>query len=153
MLCQGSALSCCLETTLLLEIWALFYICIDSVLSICLLSSSPKTTPHTLLVLPFTSSVQFSCSVVSDSLWPHGLQHTRLPCPSPTLRDAQTHVHRVSDAIQPSHPLSSPSPPVFNLSQHQGFFQWVSSSHQVAKVLKFQLPYQSFQWIFRTDLL
>ena len=63
------------------------------------------------------------------------------------------HDHRVSDAIQPSHPLSSPSPPALNLSQHQGLFQWVSSSHQVAKVLEFQLQHQSFQWIFRTDLL
>ena len=61
--------------------------------------------------------------------------------------------HWVSDAIQPSHPLSSPSPPAFNLSQHQGLFKWVSSSHQVAKVLEFQLQHQSFQWIFRTDLL
>ena len=60
----------------------------------------------------------------------------------------QTHVHRVGDAIQPSHPLSAPSPPTFNLSQHQGLFQWVSSSHQVAKVLEFQLQHQSFQWIF-----
>ena len=66
---------------------------------------------------------------------------------------AQTHVHRVSDAIQPSHPLSSPSPPAFNLTQHQSLFQWVSSSHQVAKVLEFQLQHQSFQGIFRTDLL
>ena len=66
---------------------------------------------------------------------------------------AQTHVHWVSDAIQPSHPLASPSPPVFNLFQHQGLFQWVSSSHQVAKVLELQLQHQSFQWIFRTDLL
>ena len=65
----------------------------------------------------------------------------------------QTHVHWVSDAIQPSHPLSSPSPPAFNLSQHQGLFQWVSSSRQVAKVLEFQLQRQSFQWIFRTDFL
>ena len=65
----------------------------------------------------------------------------------------QTHVHRVSDAIQPSHPLSSPSPPAFNLSQHQGLFQWVNSSHEVAKVLEFQLQHQSFQWIFKTDLL
>ena len=56
----------------------------------------------------------------------------------------QTHVHWVSDAIQPSHPLSSPPPPAFNLSQHQGLFQWVSSSHQVARVLKFQLQQQSF---------
>ena len=65
---------------------------------------------------------------------------------------AQTHVHQVGDAIQPSHPLSSPSPPALNLSQHQGLFQ-VSSSHQVAKVLELQLQHQSFQWIFRTDFL
>ena len=66
---------------------------------------------------------------------------------------AQTHVHRVGDAIQPSHSLSSPSPPAFYLSQHQGLFQWVSSLHQVAKVLEFQLQHLSFQWMFRTDLL
>ena len=65
----------------------------------------------------------------------------------------QTHVHWVSDAIQPSHPLSSPSPPTFNLFQHQGLFQWVSSSHQVAKELGFQLQHQSFQWICRTRFL
>ena len=85
-------------------------------------------------------SVQFSCSVVSNSLWPHGLQHARLPCPSPTPR-----------AYSKSCP--SPSPPAFNLSQHQGLFQWVSSLHQVAKGLEFQLQHQSFQWIFRTDFL
>ena len=65
---------------------------------------------------------------------------------------AQTHVHRVGNAIQPSHPLSSPSH-AFNLPQHQGFFQWVGSSHQVAKGLELQLQHQSFQWIFRTDFL
>ena len=65
------------------------------------------------------SSVQFSRSVLSDSLQPHEPQHTRPPCPSPTPRVHQTHVHQVGDAIQPSHPLSSPSPPAFNLSQHQ----------------------------------
>ena len=59
----------------------------------------------------------------------------------------------ISDAIQPSHPLSSPSPPAFNLSQHQSLFKWASSSHQVAKVLEFQLQHQSFQWIFQTDIL
>ena len=59
----------------------------------------------------------------------------------------------VGDAIQPSHPLSSPFPPTFNLSLMQGLFQWVSSSHLVAKVLEFQLQHQSFQWIFRTDFL
>ena len=63
----------------------------------------------------------------------------------------QTHVHWVGDAIQPSHPLLSTSPPAFNLSQHQGLFKWVSSSHQVAKGLEFQLQHQSFQWVFRTD--
>ena len=60
---------------------------------------------------------------------------------------AQTHVHRVSDTIQPSHALSSPSPSAFDLSQHQGLFQWVSSLHQVAKVLEFQLQHQSFHFI------
>ena len=69
------------------------------------------------------------------------------------LELTQTHVHWVSDAIQPSHPLSSPSPPAFNLSQHQSLFQWVCSSHEVAKVLELQLWHQSFQWIFRTDFL
>ena len=65
----------------------------------------------------------------------------------------QTHVHWVGDDIQPSHPLSSPSPPAPNPSQHQGLFQWVKSSHEVAKVLEFQLQHQSFQWTPRTDLL
>ena len=66
---------------------------------------------------------------------------------------AQTHVHQVGDAIQPSHPLSSLSPPALNLSQHQGLFKWVSSSHQVAKVLEFQLQHQSFRWTSRTGVL
>ena len=65
----------------------------------------------------------------------------------------QAHVHWVSDAIHLSHPLLSPSPPAFNLSQDQGLFKWVSSSHHVSKVLEFQLQPQSFQWIFRTDFL
>ena len=63
-----------------------------------------------------------------------------------------THVHQVGDAIQLSHPLSSPSPPAFNLFQHQGLFKWISSLHQVAKVLEFQLEHQSFQWTPRTYL-
>ena len=150
------------------------------------------------------SSVQFSRSVMSDSLRPHESQEARPPCPSPTpgihcqethlfpwtqgsswnsssvqfssvaqscptLCDpmdcstpglpahnqlpelAQIHVHWVSDAIQPSYPLLSLSPPAFNLYQHQGLFHWVSSLHQVAKVLEFQVQHQSFQWIFRAD--
>ena len=71
----------------------------------------------------FLESVQFSGSVVSDSLRPHESQHARSPCPSPTPGNSLTHVHRVSDAIQPSHPLSSPSPPAPNPSQHQSLFQ------------------------------
>ena len=88
------------------------------------------------------SSVQSSHSVVSDSLRPHEPQHARPPCPSPTPESTKTHVHRVGDSIQPSHPLSSPSPPALNLSQHKGLFKWVSSSHPVAKVLEFQLQHQ-----------
>ena len=69
------------------------------------------------------------------------------------LKLAQTPVHQVGDAIQPSHPLLFPSPPTFSLAKHQGLFQRVSFSHLVAKVLEFQRQYQSFQWIFRTDFL
>ena len=72
--------------------------------------------------------------------------HHQLP------ESTQTHVHWVGDAIQPSHPLSSPSPPAINLSQHQGLFKWVSSLHQVTKVLEFQLQHQSFQWTSKIDL-
>ena len=65
----------------------------------------------------------------------------------------QVHIHWVGDAIQPFHPLLPTSPPAFNLSQHQGLFQWVGSLHQVAKVLELQLQHQSFQWIFWVDAL
>ena len=90
---------------------------------------------------------------MSDSLRPHGLQHAGLPVHHQLPEFTQTHVHWVGDAIQPSHPLSSPSPPAPNPSQHQSLFQWVNSLHQVPKVLGFQLQHQSFQWIFSTDLL
>ena len=85
------------------------------------------------------SAGQFSPSVVSNSLQPHESQHARLPVHHQLPESTQTHVHQVNDAIQPSHPLSFPSLPALNLSQHQGLFQWVNSSHQVAKVLEFQL--------------
>ena len=96
------------------------------------------------------SSVTQSCLTLCDPMdgsTPGFSVHHQLP------ELAQTHFHWVSDAIQPSHPLSSPSSPAFNLSQHQGLFQWVSSFHQVAKVLEFQLQHQSFQWIFGIDFL
>ena len=100
-----------------------------------------------------TVCLQCSGSVVSNSLQPHGRQHARPPCPQ-----AAPEVHPNSCPLSQwchptSHPLSSPSPPAFNLSQHQGLFKWVSSSHQVAKVLEFQLQHQSFQWTPRTDFL
>ena len=98
-------------------------------------------------------SVQFGLVTQSClTLWdPMNCGMAGLPVHHQLPEFTQTHVHHVSDAIQPSHPLSCPSPPAFNLSQHQGLFQWVSSSHQVAKVLEFQLQHQSFQWIFSTD--
>ena len=109
----------------------------------------------TSLTLFYFFSFQFSFSSVTQ---PHPTLCDPMDC-SPLgfpihqqfLEFTQTHVHRVGDAIQPSHPLSSPSPRAFNLSQHQGLFQWVSSSHQVVKILEFQLQHQSFQWTFRTD--
>ena len=95
------------------------------------------------------SSVTQSCSTLCN---PMDCSTTGFPvhCQLPEL--TQTHVHWVSDASQPSHPLSSPSPPAFNLSQHQGLFQWVNSSHELARVLESQLQHQSFQWTPRTDL-
>ena len=96
------------------------------------------------------SSVAQSCPTLCD---PMDCSRPGLPVHHQLLELTQTHVHRVGDAIQPSHLVSSPSPPVFNLSQHQGLFKWVSSLHQVAKVLEFQLQHQSFQWTPRTDFL
>ena len=84
-------------------------------------------------------------SVMSDSLKLHGLQHTRLPCPSPSPGVCSNLCSLDQWCHPPSHPLSSLSPPAFNLSWHQDLFQWVSSSHQVAQVL--ELQHQSFQWV------
>ena len=105
---------------------------------------------RTLSIIILYCSVTQSCLTLCDPMncnTPGFPVHHQLPEPT------QTHVHRVNDAIQLSHPLLSPSPPALNLSQYQGLFKWVSSSHQVAKVLEFQLKHQFFQWIFRTDFL
>ena len=88
-------------------------------------------------------SVQFSRSVMSDSCDPMNCSTPGLPVHHQLLESIETYVHWVGDAIQPSHPLSSPSPPTLNLSEHQGLFKWVSSSHQTAKLLEFQLQHQS----------
>ena len=95
------------------------------------------------------SSVAQSCPTLCD---PINCSTPGLPVYHQLPKFTQTHVHRVGDAIQPSHPLSSPSPPPPNPSQHQSLFQRVNSSHEVAKVLEFQLQHQSFQWTPRTDL-
>ena len=103
-------------------------------------------------ILKLFDSVTQSCPTLCnpmDSSMPGFAVHHQLP------EFTQTHVCWIGDAMQPSQsrPLSSPSPPAFNLSQHQGLFQWVSSSHQVAKALELQLQHQSLQWIFRTNFL
>ena len=112
------------------------------------------------LVIDDSLSVQFTQSCLA--LWdPMDCSTPGFPVRHQLPELAQIHVHRVGGAIQPSYLISShphlissnPSLPAFNLSQHQGFFQWVSSSHQVAKILELQFQHQSFQWIFRTDFL
>ena len=110
----------------------------------CALPSGSLTDMQT-----HSSPVTQSCPI----LRPYWLQHARPLCPSPTREFTQTHVHRIADVIKPSHPLPSPSPPAPSPSQYQGPFKWVSSSHQVAKVLEFQLQHQSFHWTPRTDPL
>ena len=95
------------------------------------------------------SLVQFSGSVMSNFWDRKDCSTPGLPVNHQLLEFTQTHVHWVGDAFQPSYPLSSPSSPAFNLSQHQGLFKLISSSHQVAKGLEFQLQHQSFLWIFR----
>ena len=96
------------------------------------------------------SSVTQSCLTPCD---PANCSTPGLPVHHQLPESTQTHVHWVGDAIQQFHPLSSPSPSALNLSQHQSLFKWVSSSHQVAKALEFQLQHKSFQWTPRIDLL
>ena len=95
-------------------------------------------------------SVQFNCSVMSESLWPHGLQRARLPCPSSTPGACSNSCPSSWWYIQPSQPWSSPSPPAFSLSQHQGLFQWVSSSHWV---LSYTKPKVQQSWRLQTHIL
>ena len=131
----------------LLEIsWLYFIYWWTSDLSV--LGNSSLTWQMSFASIQFSSVAQ--CLTLCD---PMDCNTPGLPVHDQLLDLAQTHVLWVGDAIQPSHPLSSPSPPAFNLSQHQGLFKWVSSSHQVAKILEFQFQHQSFQWTPRTDLL
>ena len=136
-LCLSEQAFCCSLHTSLSGYWLWTFVC------------SAQLFPH--LKCLFFQSVHFSHSGLSNSLWPYRLQLARPPCPSPTPGVCLNSCPLSQRCIQPSHPLSSPSPLTLNLSQHQGLFKWVSSSHQVAKVLEFQLQHQSFQWTFRTD--
>ena len=106
----------------------------------CLSPKSSHPRPNKLFIC---SSVAQLCPTLCN---PMNCSMPGLPVHHQLPESTQTHVHWVSDAIQPSHPLLSPSPPAPNLSQHEGLFQWVNSSHEVAKVLEFQLQHQSFQW-------
>ena len=115
------------------NIWAISLLCVFCIFVSSAFSSVAQSSP-TL------------CEGVDCSTLGHPVHH-QLP------EFTQIHVHWVGNAIQPSHSLSPPSPPAFNLSQHQGLFKWVSSSYQVARVLQFQLQHQSFQWTPRTYLL
>ena len=115
--------------------------------------SGSSEAPRSCIILPSMGLIiiviccccsLFSCQGMSDSLWPHALQHARHPCPSPSLRISQVHVHWLGAVIQSSHLLTPSSPSAFSLSQHQDLFQWVCCWHKVAKVLKLQLC-MSFQ--------
>ena len=118
-------------------------------LALSVLGNSSLTWQTSFASIQYSSVAQ-SCLTLCD---PTHCKTPGLPVHHQLLELAQTHVLWVGDAIQPSHPLSSPSPPAFNLSQHQGLLKWVSSSYQMAKVLQFHLQHQSFQWIFMTDFL
>ena len=118
-------------------------------------SNAPRIPLYGIPRKHSVSSVQFSpvaqsCLTLCD---PMNRSTPGLPVHHQLLEFTQTHVHRVGNAIQPSHPLSSPSPPALNPSQHHSLFQWVNSSHEVAKVLEFQLEHHSFQRNPRANLL
>ena len=123
--------------------------------SLCVRKKLDTTEPLTLFILFLISSVQLSSVTQSCPTLCHPMNRSTpgLPTHHQLPESTQTHVHWVGDAIQSSRPLSSPPPPTLNLFQHQGLFRWVSSKHQVATVLEFQLQHQSFQWTPRTDFL
>ena len=133
----------CIEETSLLSVSS--YLCILDILWVELHNRWPFVSDFCQF-----SSVSQSCPTLCD---PMDYSTPGLPVHHQLPEFTQTHVHWVSDAIQLTHPLSFPSPPTFNLSQHQGLYKWVSTSHQVVKVLEFQLQHQSFQWTPRTVLL
>ena len=132
--------------------------CSPVLYSLVVLSSSSLTVSflNQQCLDGLNSATYLLCSVAQSRLTlcdPMDCSTPLFPVHHQFPKHAQTRIHRVSDTIPPSHPLSSPSPPAFSLSQHQGLSQWVSALHQVAKGLELQFSHQSFQWIFKTDLL
>ena len=126
-----------------IEFYLIHFLCLCMLYYMCI-----RTYMHAVYV-QFNSVAQL-CPTLYE---PMNRSIPGLPVRHQLSEFTQTHVTWVGDAIQPSHPLLSPSPPALNLSQHEGLLQWVSSSHEVAKVLEFQLQHQSLQWTPRTDLL
>ena len=120
-----------------LVIWLDREVCLIPWLS---LSKARYSKPASCSLLTYTQSCLTLCN-------PRDCSTSGFPVPHHLLEFAQSHVHWVDDATQPSHLLSPPSPPDLSCSQHQGLFQWLGSLHQVAKLLELQLQYQSFQWI------
>ena len=134
-ICAPMAGSCCCTAEISTTLWSNY---------------PPIKSKLRIFSLQYVVLAAQSCLTLCD---PMDCSTPGLPVHHQPTEVTQTHVLRVGDAIQQSHPLLSPSPHTFNLSQHQGLFQWVGCSHKVAKVLEFQLQHQSFQWIFRTAFL
>ena len=122
-------------------------------LHMCPWYTAVSSTQVTLSSQEPIQSVSSVTHLVQNLCDPMNRSTPGLPVHYQLLESTQTHGHLVGDAIQPSHPLSSPSPPAPNPSKHQDLFQWVNSLHEVAKVLEFQPQHQFFQWTPRTDLL
>ena len=136
---------CSLELCILMGM----YSCLENPMNSMKMQKERTLKDELPMLVHFSSFAQL-CRTLCDPMnrgMPGLPVHHQLP------ESTQNHVHWVGDAIQPSHPLSSPYPSALNLSQHQGLFQWVNSLHQVTKLLEFQLQHQSFQWTPRTDLL
>ena len=138
------------QSTIHIHTFPLFWISKNGhKLSVALLNKKWELFPFPWVWAQFSSVAQL-CPALCN---PMDYGTPGLPVHHQLLEFTQTHVHWVGDAIQPSHPLSTPSPPAFNLDQHQGLVQWVNSSYQVAKIFESQLQNQSSQWTFRTDFL
>ena len=142
--------SCFWWPTIILKIWLLLFL-----FTISVFATYFSANMSSFLFSRHAKTILYSGLLNMTALWKfNSVTQSRLSlCDPMDCSMSGLPVHQVGDAIQPSHPLSSLSPPVFNLSQHQGLFQLVGSLHQVAKVLEFQLQHQSFQQILRTDFL